>query len=115
MPGNVPWARAAAGSNRIDAKPRTRMVAPRGYMGRPTLWTPYRRQLGGALAVQLGTPYGNVLERCAAARAPQHQAAPTHVAATDERRGKVQAVAEDFEQRLDVLLRGDAPEQHDGV
>src|SRR4051812_26749204 len=43
----------------------------------------------------------------------QKQSAAAHVAASDELFGKDEAFAEDLEQRLDVFLRRNAPEQYD--
>ena len=60
-----------------------------------------------------GAGDGRVLKFLAAGRAAQHQATATHVTAAHEGRWKQQPLAKDRQQHLDVLSRGNAPEQHD--
>jgi len=54
----------------------------------------------------------DVAQLAPVARAAQQQAAPAHVAAADELRGKDQARPEDVLEQIDVLTRGNAPQQH---
>jgi hypothetical protein len=65
--------------------------------------------------VPAGACERNVLQLLPLARVAQEQTAPTHVAATDEGRRKVKAIAEYLKEGVDVLPRGDAPEQDDIV
>jgi len=55
----------------------------------------------------------DVVELHAGSRTAQHQPAPTHVAAAYEVSRKKQSLAEDRQQDVDILARGDASEQND--
>lgn len=58
-------------------------------------------------------PNGHIGELRTRAHAPQHQAAATHVSATDELSGKEKPFTKDLEQRLYVLRCGNAAQEDD--
>src|SRR5207245_9228768 len=72
-----------------------------------------RRQTGrpGTAAHDVTNAY--VGELGAGPRAPEQQPAAAHVAAAHEVGGKPQPLAQDGQQRIDVLAGGDAAEQDD--